>query len=180
MQISKLAHTKILHWLQLTFAFCLVLALPFCAQSQAAQQTPTQEPTMIRHATGTFEVKISPLTLENKSAPETLGRYSVNKQIHGDLEATSIAEMLAAKTATPGSQAYVAIEYVTGTLKGHKGSFVLQHRGVMSHGNFELLVTVVPDSGTGELTGLAGTFKIIITDGKHSYDFEYTLPDAAK
>ena len=128
-----------------------------------------------QHATGTFEVKISPLTLDNKSLPDTLGRFGLTKEIHGDLEATSIAEMLTAKTATPGSQAYVAIEYVTGTLKGRKGSFVLQHRGIMSHGNYELLVTVVPDSGTGELTGLAGTFNIIITEGKHSYDFAYTL-----
>jgi len=132
------------------------------------------------HAIGAFDIKITPLTLENKSFPETMGRYGLTKEIHGDLEATSIGEMLTSKTATPGSQAYVAIEYVTGTLNGRKGSFVLQHRGVMARGNFELLVTVVPDSGTGELTGLAGTFTINIADGKHSYDFAYTLADAAK
>jgi hypothetical protein len=135
---------------------------------------------MIRHATGTFDVKVAPLTLDDKTAPATLGRMSIDKQIHGDLEGTGKGEMLTAATSVKGSAGYVAIEQITGTLKGRKGSFVLQHRGVMAHGKFELLVTVVPDSGTDELTGLAGTFNIIIADGKHSYDFEYTLPDAAK
>lgn len=157
-----------------TFPAVLTIALlaPLAAHAQA------KEAVMNQHATGTFDVKITPLTLDDKSAPATLGRFGIAKTIHGDLEATSTGEMLTAKTATPGSQAYVAIEHVSGTLKGRKGTFDLQHRGIMAHGSFELLVTVVPDSGTGELTGLSGTFTIIIAEGKHSYDFAYTLPEA--
>lgn len=149
-----------------------LLLIPF-----AHALAQTKEAVMTQHATGTFEVKITPLTLDDKSAPQTLGRFGIAKTIHGDLEGTSTGEMLTAKTATPGSQAYVAIEHVSGTLKGRKGTFVLQHRGIMAHGNFELFVTVVPDSGTGELTGLTGTFTITIADGKHSYEFAYTLPE---
>ncbi len=153
--------------------FLLIFALLITPITHAqAKDTPMPA---TQHATGTFEVKVTPLTLDSKSLPGTLGRFGLSKEFHGDLEATSTAEMLTAKTATPGSQAYVAIEYVTGTLKGHKGTFVLEHRGIMSHGNFDLLITVVPDSGTDELTGLTGTFKIIVVDGKHSYDFAYTL-----
>ncbi len=151
--------------------------LAFTAFIPLATLAQTKEAASMQHATGTFDVKITPLTLEDKAAPATLGRFGIAKTIHGELEATSTGEMLTAKTATPGSQAYVAIEHVTGMLKGRKGTFDLQHRGVMDHGKFELLVTVVPDSGTGELTGLAGTFTIIIADGKHSYDFAYTLPE---
>jgi hypothetical protein len=153
----------------------IALLTPHAAHAQTKEAAPMQQ-----HATGTFEVKITPLTLDDKSVPATLGRFGISKTIHGDLEATSTGEMLTAKTATPGSQAYVAIEHVTGTLKGRKGTFDLQHRGIMAHGSFELVVTVVPDSGTGELTGLAGTFNIIIADGKHSYDFAYSLLETGK
>ncbi len=85
--------------------------------------------------------------------------------------------MLTAGTEVKGSGAYVAIENVTGTLKGHTGSFVLQHSGTMTQGAPQLTITVVPDSGTGQLTGISGKMTITIApDGKHSYDFEYTLP----
>jgi hypothetical protein len=100
---------------------------------------------------------------------------SIDKRFHGDLEATSKGEMLMAGTAVEGSAGYVAIEIVSGTLQGRSGTFVLQHSGTMTRGAPQLTITVVPDSGTGQLLGLAGRMTIIIAGGKHSYDFEYTL-----
>jgi len=100
---------------------------------------------------------------------------SIDKQFHGDLEGTSKGEMLTAGTGVKGSAGYVAIERVSGTLNGRSGTFVLQHSGTMTHGEPHLTITVVPDSGTGELAGLAGTMSILIAGGNHSYDFEYTL-----
>lgn len=101
---------------------------------------------------------------------------TIDKQIHGDLEGTSKGQMLTAGTAVTGSGVYVAIEKVSGTLHGRKGTFILHHTGVMTRGAPQLTITVVPDSGTGELEGLTGRMMINIADGKHSYDFEYTLP----
>jgi hypothetical protein len=132
---------------------------------------------MALHAKGTFDVKVAPVA-EDKAEGSTLGRYSLDKQYHGDLEATSKGEMLTAGTDVKGSAGYVAIERVTGTLGGRKGSFVLQHTGTMNRGTPTLTVSVVPDSGTDELAGLTGTLTIIIADGKHSYDFEYSLPES--
>lgn len=99
----------------------------------------------------------------------------MDKRFHGDLEATSKGEMLTAGTSVEGSAGYVAIERVSGTLHGRRGTFVLQHSGTMTRGAPQLTITVVPDSGTNELVGLAGRMVITIADGKHSYDFEYTL-----
>lgn len=130
---------------------------------------------MSTHATGTFQVKLTPIPLDDKAADPTLGRMSIDKQFHGDLEATSKGEMLSAGTSVKGSAGYVAIERVTGTLAGRSGAFALQHTGIMTRGAPQLTITVVPDSGTGELAGLAGKMSIQIADGKHSYDFEYTL-----
>jgi hypothetical protein len=129
---------------------------------------------MTNHATGTFEVKVIPQSDDKSDA--SLGRMSLEKQIHGDLEGTSKGQMLTAATDVKGSAGYVAIERITGTLKGRSGSFVLQHIGTMTRGIPSMTITVVPDSGTGQLAGLTGTMKITITDGKHSYDFDYTLP----
>ncbi|MFL5495744.1 MAG: DUF3224 domain-containing protein [Gemmatimonadales bacterium] len=106
----------------------------------------------------------------------TLGRMLIDKQFRGDLQATSRGQMLTATTPVQGSAGYVAIERVSGTLHGRTGSFVLQHSGMMSRGTPQLIISVVPDSGTGELAGLAGQMTIIITEGKHSYEFEYTVP----
>jgi len=128
-------------------------------------------------ATGTFEVKLNPLAADDKSEDATLGRMSIDKQFHGDLEATSKGQMLSAVTAVKGSAGYVAIERVSGTLHGRNGTFVLQHSGTMTRGAPQQSVTVVPDSGTGQLVGLAGRMAINIADGKHSYDFEYTLTE---
>jgi hypothetical protein len=130
-------------------------------------------------ATGTFDVKLSPLPAYDSTPDSKLGRLSLDKQFHGDLEATSKGEMLTAMSAMKGSAGYVAMERVTGTLKGRNGSFALQHSGTMAHGAQQLVITVVPDSGEGDLKGLAGTMAIEIADGKHSYVLEYSLPGTA-
>ena len=137
--------------------------------------TEQKETVVTRRASGTFEVKLSPQ--EDKVGDPTVGRMSIDKQFRGGLEATSKGQMLATRTETEGSAGYVAIERVTGTLDGHKGSFSLQHSGTMTRGAAQLSVTVIPDSGTGQLTGLAGKMTINIADGKHSYEFEYTLAE---
>lgn len=130
---------------------------------------------MTTRATGSFDVKIIPLA--NDTAPEgsPLGRMSIDKQFHGDLEATSKGEMLTAGTAIKNSAGYVAIERVTGTLHGRTGTFALQHNATMTRGEGALNIIVVPDSGTGELTGLSGTLGIEVTGGKHGYVFDYSL-----
>ena len=129
-------------------------------------------------AKGEFDVTVSPISAYAPDAPAgpPLGRMSIDKHFRGDLEATSVGEMLTAGSAIKGSAVYVAVERVTGTLNGKTGSFALHHTGVMSRGNGELSVVVAPDSGTGELTGLTGEMAIVIADGKHAYEFEYQLP----
>lgn len=126
-------------------------------------------------ASGTFEVKLKPQVDENVGDP-TVGRMSIDKQFHGDLEAASKGQMLAVQGDVKGSAGYVAMERVTGALAGHQGTFALQHTGTMMRGAPELSVSVVPDSGTGELAGLSGKMTIKIADGKHFYEFEYVLP----
>jgi Protein of unknown function (DUF3224) len=133
---------------------------------------------MTAHAQGAFDVKVTPQPPEDKSEGLTLGRMLLDKQFHGGLEAVSHGQMLTGMTAVQGSGAYVAIERVTGTLNGRHGSFILHHLGIMVRGAPQLNVTVVPDSGTGELVGLEGTMTIVIADGKHNYDFAYSLPEA--
>jgi hypothetical protein len=132
---------------------------------------------MTTHASGAFEVKVTPQPQDDKSAGPTVGRMSLDKQFHGDLEATSKGEMLAVSTAVKGSAGYVAMEQVSGTLHGRRGTFALQHTGTMTRGAPTLSVTVVPDSGTGQLVGLSGRLDIQIADGKHSYTFDYTLAE---
>ena len=127
-------------------------------------------------ARGTFNVKLAPLAFEGQGEGSRLGRLSIDKQIAGDLVATTQGQMLSAMTDVKGSAGYVAIEHVEGRLHGREGGFVLQHTGTMDRGTPSLSVTVVPDSGTGELTGISGRFDIFIVDGEHRYAFEYTLP----
>lgn len=128
---------------------------------------------MSNRATGTFEVKVAPLAAYNQE-DKTLGRFSIDKQFHGDLEATSKGEMLSAGNPNK-SGGYVAIEKVSGKLNGHSGSFVLQHSATMENGHPHLDIFVVPGSGSGELSGISGTMDIVIESGKHSYVFNYTL-----
>lgn len=148
------------------------------AQTQASNSDAQKGSAMAAHATGAFEVKLTPQPPEDKAEGATLGRMSGDKQFHGDIEGTSKIQMLTAMTDVKGSAGYVAIERVTGTLRDRSGSFVLQHSGTLTRGTQQLSITVVPDSGTGQLVGIAGKMTITITDGKHSYDFEYTLPKA--
>ena len=137
---------------------------------------------MTLHAKGTFEVKLTPKPPDDQpsgSAPDDgIARMTIDKQLHGDLEGTSKGQMLASGPNVKNSGAYVAIEKINGTLQGRTGSFVLQHIGTVARGAQQLNITVVPDSGTGQLEGISGTFNIQITGGKHFYDFAYTLPQA--
>jgi len=129
--------------------------------------------------TGEFDVKLTPQTLAEGGADSGLARMSIAKQFHGELEASSVGEMLSAMSAVQGSAGYVAIEKVTGSLAGRNGSFVLQHHATMNRGVPSLSITVVPDSGAGELTGITGTMNIRIEGGKHFYDFEYSVASDA-
>jgi hypothetical protein len=131
---------------------------------------------MLHHARGTFVVQLTPQPLAAAEAAAQLGRLAIAKQFTGDLEGTSVGAMLSARTPVEGSAGYVAIERVTGALHGRQGSFVLQHSGAMDRGAPTLTISVVPDSGTDELTGLAGTMTLQIADGVHAYDLAYTLP----
>ena len=127
---------------------------------------------MSKRASGTFEVKLSPQG-PDAHGEAALGRLTIDKQFHGDLDGASKGQMLTAGTDVKGSAVYVAVEKVSGTLHGRSGSFILHHTGVMNRGSASLTVTVVPDSGTGELTGLSGRMQIKVAEGKHFYEFEY-------
>jgi hypothetical protein len=127
-------------------------------------------------ASGTFDVKLTPLENDWPDEGTTLGRMAIEKTFRGDLEGTSAGEMLSARTPVQGSGAYCAMERVSGTLHGRTGTFVLQHTGVMDRARPSLVVRIVPDSGTAELAGLSGTMTITITEGRHAYDLDYSLP----
>jgi hypothetical protein len=162
-------------------AFCLIVSFSL-ALSHARSQSPRtvqQGAAMTSHATGPFDVKMAPQKPDSPAAEAAgLSRMSLDKQYHGDLEATGKGEMLASRPDAKGSGVYVALERVTGTLKGRSGGFVLHHTGIMDRGTPRLTIEVAPDSGTGQLAGLTGKMKInIAADGKHSYEFDYTLPE---
>jgi len=130
----------------------------------------------VARARGTFEVKMTARAPEGDAPEAALGRMSLAKVYRGDLEATARGEMLTAMGSVAGSGAYVAVEFVHGTLAGCRGAFALQHRGVMTRGAPDLTITVVPDSGTEELAGISGKLGIEIRDGAHFYDLEFELP----
>ena len=123
-------------------------------------------------ATGTFEVRLTPA--ESEDSP--IATLSIDKTFQGDLQGTSVGQMLAFRTPVEGSAGYVAMERVTGMLAGRHGSFTLQHNGLMDRGAPSLAVVVVPDSGTDGLSGLTGTMEIIVSPGRHDYRFHYRLP----
>jgi uncharacterized protein DUF3224 len=159
---------------------CLSFGIGISAYSQTPSRTPSagqKVAAMVTRAQGTFDVKLTPQPADEKAESPVLGRMSIDKQFHGDLQGTSKGEMLTAGTGVKGSAGYVAIERVTGTLNGRSGAFALQHSGTMTRGAPQLTITVVPDSGTGQLAGLSGKMTIQIADGKHSYEFEYTLAE---
>ena len=143
----------------------------------ASPTAPSASRPMTR-AAGTFEVTLTPQPADAYADGAMLGRMTIDKRFHGDLEATSTGQMLSAMTPVKGSAGYVAIERVTGTLAGRRGSFVLQHLGTMERGAQRLVVSVVPDSGTEGLAGITGTMTIDVSGGRHGYEFTYALPDA--
>jgi hypothetical protein len=140
----------------------------------AQSPAQTKEIPVSHHAQGTFTVDVHPLA---PAPADGLGRFSIDKQIHGDLEAASKGEMFSGGDPKQGLAGYVAIEVVTGVLSGKHGSFALQHFATMDQAGPRMQVIVVPGSGTGELKGIAGTFTIHVEKGHHSYDFDYTLPE---
>jgi hypothetical protein len=157
--------------------------LPSLVAAAAVLQTPRTPMTATTPATvtvsGAFEVKMTPQASVSESAQ--IGRFALDKTYHGDLEATAAGEMLAVMTGEKGSAGYVAVERVTGTLGGRRGTFALQHSATMNRGTPDLTITVIPDSGTDGLAGLTGRMQIRIEPGgKHFYDFTYTLPPAAR
>ena len=147
------------------------------SESKTSQADIKKGTAMNKRASGTFDVKLTP---KDQGADSSVGGMTIDKEFHGDLAGTSKGQMLMASSASvKNSAGYVAIEKVTGTLNGRRGSFYLQHTGVMTRGAGELTITVIPDTGTDQLVGLQGRMNIIIApDGKHSYEFDYTLPDA--
>src|SRR5882762_7138886 len=159
-------------WALAGICLCLGLGSMTSAQAHPDARASRKEPVMT-HAIGTFEVKLTPETTDDKDT--TLGRMAIDKQFHGDIEGTSKGEMLTGMTSVKGSAGYVAIEKVSGTLQGKRGTFILQHTGTMNRGAAQLSITVVPDSGTDELVGVSGTLTIKVVDGKHFYDFEYAI-----
>jgi uncharacterized protein DUF3224 len=164
----------------LALLLCLAVDAGAAARGQDRSPSPglpSQKGTQTMHAKGDFDVKLVPQAPEDKTEGSTLGRMSIDKQYHGDLEGTSKGEMLSAMTGVKGSAGYVALERVTGKLQERSGTFVLQHDGMMNRGDARLTITVVPDSGTGQLAGLAGTMTIQITEGKDFYELQYTLPE---
>lgn len=147
---------------------CLTLALIATQTNSAQKERPMQ------HAHGTFTVDVHPLA---PAPAEGLARFSIDKEIHGDLEAATEGEMLSGGDPRQGAAGYVAMEVVTGTLHGKHGGFALQHFATMDASGPKMNVIVVPGSGTGELKGIVGTFTIHIDKGQHSYDLDYTLPE---
>jgi hypothetical protein len=133
---------------------------------------------MTTQAIGTFDVKITPQPDAEGGAGSTLGRMTLEKTFHGDIDATSRGQMLTAMSEVKGSAGYVAVERVEGSVHGRSGSFALLHRGIMTRGAQQLELTIVPDSGSGDLVGIAGTMSIEIVDGAHKYALDYTLPAA--
>jgi len=151
---------------------CLCAFLGSPASAQSPSSAANKGSTVTQTAKGTFDVKVVPQT----EADPSVGRMTIDKEWQGDLLGTSKGQMLAIMTDVKGSAGYVAMEKVTGTLHGRKGTFSLQHSGTMTRGAPQLVISVVPDSGTGALAGLTGTLTIDIRDGKHFYSFDYGLP----
>lgn len=156
----------------------LLLALLGGATVQGQTPNTSGKPvTMTRLAKGTFSVKVAPITPADSVDTGGFARFALDKTFQGDLAGTSLGQMLATGDGSSGSGGYVALEKVTGTLSGRTGSFVLMHNGTMTPASMDLRIGVVPASGTGELAGISGTFKIIIEGKQHFWELEYTLPD---
>lgn len=161
----------------LSFLTLFLFTVASSQTKQIVKKIDKEPKTVTKLARGSFEVKTTPQTSEPESGEPTVGRLLLSKQFSGDIDGTGKGQMLGSQSAAvAGSGGYVAMEVVTGSLNGKKGSFVLQHTGTMQGGKFDLNISVVPDSGTGELTGIRGDFKIIIEGSKHLFEFNYSLP----
>ncbi len=162
----------------LRFACLLLIVVGTITAAETTEPTTTaKEHSVTHHATGTFEVKLSPQSDEHSANAPGLGRLLIDKTFEGDLLGTSKGQMLSARTEIHGSAGYVAVEQVEGTLAGRTGTFVLQHNATMDRGTPALNIVVVPDSATGALAGLTGSMTIRIEDGEHFYDLAYTFVD---
>jgi len=174
LQIVKRDSTESYRIIELTKNILRIVLIKQSA-SISSQTVVGKETSMTTSATGTFDVKTAPQAPDEKAGSSTIGRLLLDKQFHGDLEGTSKGQMLAFSSSVKGSAGYVALEEVTGTLNGRTGTFALQHSGTMTRGTPHLTITVVPDSGTGQLTGLTGKMTIEIAEGRHSYKFDYSI-----
>jgi uncharacterized protein DUF3224 len=166
--------------LGLCFGYAAVTQTQTQSAGAASKNSPTgtnKESKVNSHASGSFEIKMAPQPITEEEKKTISVRMTSDKQFHGDLEGTSTGEMLGVFTAVKDSAGYVALERVSGKLKGRTGTFMLQHSSTMARGAQQQNITVVPDSGTDQLAGLVGSMIIKITDGKHFYEFDYTLPD---
>jgi hypothetical protein len=169
-------------WLAPLLAVVILLVAAVVGTRAEAQTPPPSgnlSRTMTHIAKGSFKVQIAPQGEPASADGISLGRMSLDKTFEGDFAGSGRGEMLTAMTAVKGSAGYVAIERVSGTLHGRRGSFVMQHGGTMNRGAQQLSITIVPDSGTGELTGITGVFRLDITGGQHLYEIEYTLAPTA-
>jgi Protein of unknown function (DUF3224) len=148
------------------------------AQSPSRHSSVNSEPKVekgaVMHASGPFDVKIVPQPGDDDS----VGRLSIDKHYHGELDATGTGQMLTGGDYKSGSAGYVAMEKITGTLQGRRGSFIVQHSGTLTQGAQQLTITIVPGTGTGQLTGITGKMDVKINDGKHLYELDYTLPES--
>ena len=163
---------------RVALGLCLCFGCASFMQTQLPGSTGTNKESKVNgHASGSFEIKMVRQPITEEEAKTISVRMTSDKQFHGDLEGTSTGEMLGIYTAIKDSAGYVAMERVNGKLKGRTGTFILQHSSTMARGTQQQSIIVVPDSGTDQLVGLAGSMIIKITDGKHFYEFDYTLPD---
>ncbi len=131
---------------------------------------------MTLQARGTFTVTITPQPHVDGVGNASIVRMALQKLFAGGLAGIAQGQMLAVRTETQGSAGYVAMDHFTGMVDGRHGGFSLQHSGTMTRGTPSLSVTIIPDSGTDELVGIAGSLAIDIRDGQHFYDLAYTLP----
>src|SRR5262245_1127385 len=156
----------------LTLIGTIIVGATLCASVD--RPAPAVESERVMTASGTFDVKVTPQPKDDAAAGP-FGRFFLDKRFRGDLDGSSRGQMLAAETPVDQSGAYVAFELVTGALNGKQGSFVLQHKGTMRGGVYAMDISVVRDSGTGELKGISGTMTIVIEGSRHSYELTYTL-----
>lgn len=163
---------------RVALGLCLCFGYPPFTRTQSPGPNDTNKESRVNgHASGSFEIRMVRQPITEEEAKTISVRMTSDKQFRGDLEGTSTGEMLGVYTAVKNSAGYVAMERVSGKLKNRTGTFSLQHSSTVAHGTQQQGIIVVPDSGTDQLVGLAGSMIIKIIDGKHFYEFDYTLPD---